>query len=178
MLEHRRALTCPAGASVTRRRRLLVAAVGAIGASGLILGAAGIPVSAGDVNAGGNPSASVDVQDGCVTAAAGTGGADGSVAPQQGDAATLEAAGQGTATLTICGEDLGDAPSPDDPGSSLPDDPGDIVPDELGDVVPGEPGDVVPDEAGGSLEAEVHGILTAALDGDPPGGGDGDGPRS
>lgn len=176
MSEHRRALTCPAGASVTRRRRLLVGVVGAIGASGLMLGAAGIPVSAGDVNAGGNPSASVDVQDGCVTAVAGTGGADGSVTPQQGEAATLDAAGQGTATLTVCREDLGDAPSPDDPGGSLPDDPGEIVPGELDDVVPDELDDVMPGEPDGSLEAEVHGILTAALDGDLPGGGDGSPP--
>jgi hypothetical protein len=164
MSEHRRAVTHPAGTSVTGRRRLLVGMVGALGASGLIFGGVGIPVSAGDVNAGGNPSASVEVEDGCVTAAAGTGGADGSVAPQQGDAATLEASGQGTATVTLCRSDLED-PSPDDPGGSLPDDPGEIVSDELDEVVPGEPG--------GSLEGEVVGVVTAALDDVAPGDGGG-----
>lgn len=165
MSEHRRAVTCPAGPSVTRRRRFLIAAIAALGASGLILGSVSIPVLAGEVNAAGDPSATVDVQDGCVTAAAGTGGADGSVAPQQGsDPATVEATGQGTATVTVCGDDPG-APSPDDPAGSLPDDPGDVVPEEIGDAVPGEPG--------GSLAGEVVGIVTAALDGDGPGGGDG-----
>ena len=164
MSEHRRAVTRPAGTSVTRRRRLLVGMVGVLGASGLIVGGVGIPVSAGDVNAAGNPSASVEVEDGCVTAAAGTGGADGSVAPQSGDAATLEASGQGTATVTICRSDL-EGPSIDDPGGSLPDDPGAIVSDELDEVVPGEPG--------GSLEGEVVGVVTAALDDVSPGDGEG-----
>ena len=164
MSEHRRAVTRPAATQVTRRRRLLVGAVGALGASGLIVGGAVIPVSAGDVNAGGNPYASVDVQDGCVTAAAGTGGADGSVAPQHGDGVTLDASGQGTATATICPGDL-DGPSPDDPGGSLPDDPGDIVSDELDEVVPDDPG--------GWLEGEVIGAVSAALDDMAPGDGEG-----
>lgn len=159
-----RAVTRPAGTSATRRRRLLVGAVGALGASGLILGGVGIPVSAGDVTAVGNPSASVDVQDGCATASAGTGGADGSVAPQQGDPATLEASGQGTATVTVCPDDPG-TPSPDDVVGSLPDDPGEIVSDELDDVVPDEPG--------GSLEGEVNAVVTAVLEGAPLGDGDG-----
>jgi hypothetical protein len=165
MSEHRRAVTPLAGTSITRRSRLLIGAVAALGASGLILGGVGVPVSATDVNAAGDPYASVEVQDACVTAAAGTGGADGSVAPQEGsDAATLEASGQGTATVTVCRDDPGGA-LPDDPGGSLPDDPGSIVSDELDDVVPGEPG--------GSLEGEVVGIVTATLDGGLPGDGDG-----
>ena len=172
MSEHRRAVTRPTGTSVTRRRRLLVGAVGALGASGLILGGVGIPVSAEDVSAAGNPYASVDVQDGCVTAAAGTGGADGSVAPQQGDGATLDASGQGAATVTVCRDDPG-GPSPEDPGGPLPDDPAGSLPDDPGDIVPDDLDDAVPGEPGGSLEGEVVGIVTAALDGGPPGGGDG-----
>lgn len=169
MSEHRRPVTRPAGASVTRRRRLLVGALGAFAASGLLL--VGVPVSAGEVNAAGNPYASVDVQNACVTAAAGTGGADGSVAPQQGDAATLEASGQGTATVTVCR---------DDPGGSLPDDPGGSLSEDLEGIVSGaldgaesvDVGDVVPEESGGSLEGEVVAVMTAALD--SAGGEDGD----
>ena len=162
MSEYRRPVTRPAGTSVARRRRLLLAAVGALGASGLILGGVGVPVSAGDVNAAGDPYASVEVQDGCVTAAAGTGGASGSVVPQGSDA-TVEATGEGTATVIVCDDDLDDT-LPDDPGGSLPDDPGDIVSDELDDIVPDDPG--------GSLEGEVVGIVTATLDGLPDGGDD------
>ena len=165
MSEHRRAVITPlAGTSITRRSRLLIGSVAALGASGLILGGVGVPVSAGAVNAAGNPYASVEVQDACLTAAGGTGGADGSVAPQEGDAATLEASGQGTATVTVCRDDPGGA-LPDDPGGSLPDDPAGIVSDELDDAVPSEPG--------GSLEGEVLGVISAAIDGASPGDGDG-----
>lgn len=164
MSQHHRAVTRPAGTSATRRRRLLVGAVGVVGASGLILGGVGIPVSADDVTAVGNPSASVDVRDGCATAAVGTGGADGSVAPQQGGPATVEASGQGTATVTVCREDLG-TPSPGEVIGSLPDDPGELVSDELDAVVPDEPG--------GSLEGEVNAVVTAVLEGAPLGDGDG-----
>ncbi|HKY75262.1 MAG TPA: hypothetical protein VJS45_03920 [Acidimicrobiia bacterium] len=163
MSQHRRAVTRLTATSRTRRSRLLIGSVAALGASGLILGGIGVPVSAGDVNAVGNPYASAEVQDGCVTAAAGTGGANGSVVPQQGSDPTVEATGEGTATVTVCREDL-DGALPDDPGGSLPDDPGGIVADELDDIVPGEPG--------GSLEGEVVAIVTATLDG-LPGGGDG-----
>jgi len=173
MSEHRRAVTPLAGTPITRRSRLLIGAVAALGAGGLILGGVGAPVSAADVNAAGDPYASVEVQDACVTAAAGTGGADGSVAPQQGsDAATLEASGQGTATVTVCRDDLGSA-LPDDPGGSLPDDPGGSLPDDPGSIVSDELDDVVPGEPGGSLEGEVVGIVTATLDGGLPGDGDG-----
>jgi hypothetical protein len=167
MSEHRRAVTPLPRTSITRRSRLLIGSAAALGASGLILGGVGVPVAAGDLNAAGNPYASVEVQDACVTTAAGTGGPDGSVAPQEGDAATLEASGQGTATVTVCRDDPGGA-LPDDPGGSLPDDPGGIVSDELDDVVPGEPG--------GSLEGKVVGIVTATLDGGLPGDGDGSPP--
>lgn len=163
MSQHRRAVTRLTATPSTRRSRLLIGSVAALGASGLLLGGIGMPASAGDVNAVGNPYASAEVQDGCATAAAGTGGADGSVAPQQGSDATVEATGEGTATVTVCRDDLDDS-LPDDPGGSLPEDPGGTVSDELDDIVPGEPG--------GSLEGEVVAIVTAALDG-LPGGGDG-----
>ena len=163
MSQHRRAVIRLAATSGTRRSRLLIGSVAALGASGLILGGIGVPVSAGDVNAVGNPYASAEVQDGCVTAAAGTGGTNGSVVPQQGSDATVEATGEGTATVTVCREDL-DGALPDDPAGSLPDDPGGIVADELDDIVP--------EESGGSLEGEVVAIVTATLEG-LPGGGDG-----
>lgn len=164
MPDHRRAVIRPAGTPVTRRRCLLTGAVGALAAGGLLFGAVDVPASAGDVSAAGDPFATVDVRDGCTTASAGTGGADGSVAPQQSGPAAIEATGQGTATVTICHDDLG-APSPDEMVGSLPDDPGDTASDELDDVVP--------DEAGGSLEGEVSGVLTAVLDDAPLGDGDG-----
>ena len=133
----------------------MVGAVGALGVSGLILGGIGVPVSADDVNVGGNPSASATVQDGCVTAAAGAGEAGGSVHPQ-GDEGQLQAAGDGTATVSVCGDDWGGPPS-GDPGGS----------------VPGDLDDVVPDDLGGSVAAEVVGVVTGALDGELPGDGDG-----
>lgn len=165
MSEHRRPVTRPAGASVTRRRRLLIGAVGALGASGLILGGVGVPVSAGDVNAAGNLHASVEVQDGgCVTAAGGTGGADGSVVPEQGtDATGLEAAGQGSATVSLCRDDVDDLP-PADPSGSLRDDLEGFVSGALDGVESVDVGDVVPGEPGGSLEGEVVAVVTAALD--------------
>ena len=158
MSEHRSAVTRIVGSSVPRRRRWLIGAVGALGASGLILGGVGVPVSADDVTAGGNPTASATVQDGCVTAAVGTGEAGGSVDPQ-GDEGQLQAAGDGTATVSVCGDDLGGPPS-GDPGGS----------------VPGDVDDVVPDDLGGSLAGELVGVVTGALDGELPGDGDGSPP--
>ena len=155
MSEHRSAVPRIVGSSLPRRRRWVIGAVAALGASGLILGGVSIPVSADDVNAGGNPHASATVQDGCVTVAAGTGGADGSVQPQ-GDGAQLQAAGDGTATASVCRDDLGGPPSGD---------PGDPVPGDLDDVVPGDPD--------GSLAGEVVGVVAGALEGDLPGDGGG-----
>ena len=173
MSQHRRTLTRPAGASVTRRRRLLVGAIGAFGASGLNLGGVGVPVSAGDVKVAGDLHASVEVQDGgCVTAAAGTGGADGSVVPEQGtDATGLEATGHGSATASLCRDDVDDLP-PADPGGSLNEDLEGIVSGALDDVESIDVGDVMPGEPGGSLEGEVVAVVTAALD--SAGGEDGD----
>ena len=158
MSEHRSAVTRSVGSSVPRRRRWLIGAVGALGASGLILGGVGVPVSADDVNAGGNPSASATVHDGCVTAAVGTGEAVGSVHPQ-GDDGQVQAAGDGTATVSVCVDDPGGPPS-GDPGGS----------------VPGDLDDVVPDDLGGSPAGEVVGAVTGALDGELPGDGDGSPP--
>jgi hypothetical protein len=163
MSEHRSAVTRIVGSSLPRRRRWVIGAVAALGASGLILGGVGVPVSADDVNAGGNPHASATVQDGCVTVAAGTGEADGSVQPQ-GDGAQLQVAGDGTATVSVCRDDLGDPPSGD---------PGDQVPGDLDDVVPGDLDDVVPGDPDGSLAGEVVAVVTGALEGDLPGDGDG-----
>ena len=180
MSEHRRAVTRLRGAPATHRRRLLIGAVGALGVSGLILGGVSFPVSAGEMNAGGNLHASIDVQSDCVTAVAGTGEADGSIDQQESsDATGLKATAQGTATVSVCSDDLG-GPPPDDPGGSLPGDLDDMVPGELDDVepgdvddvVPGDVDDVVPGESGGSLEGEVVGVVTAALDGGLPGDGD------
>ena len=173
MSEHRRPVTRPTGASVTHRRRLLIGAVGALGASGLILGGVGVPVSAGDVNVAGDLHASVEVQDGgCVAAAAGTGGADGSVVPEQGtDATGLEAAGHGSATVSLCRDDVDDLP-PADPGGSLNEDLEGIVSGALDDAESVDVSDVVPGDAGGSLEGEVVAVVTAALD--SAGGEDGD----
>ena len=173
MPEQRRTVTRVVTPPDPRRHRWLIGAIGALAASGLIFGGVGVPASAGDVNAGGDLRASAEVQGGCVTVAAGTGGADGSADPQQGpDAAGLQAAGRGTATVSVCG---------DDPGGSLPDDldgvvPGDLddaVPGDLDDAVPGDLDDVVPDEPGSSLKDEVVGVVTAALEGGLPGDGDG-----
>ncbi|MEW6476254.1 MAG: hypothetical protein AB1679_28680 [Actinomycetota bacterium] len=155
MAEQRSAIVRIVGSSVPRRRRWVIGAVGALGASGLILGGVGVPVSADDVTAGGNPHASATVQDGCVTATAGTGEAGGSLVPQ-GDAAEVQAAGDGTATVSVCVDDLGDLPPGGDPGGS--------VPGDIDDVVPDDPG---------SLAAEVVATVTGVVEGGLPGDGDG-----
>jgi hypothetical protein len=140
----------------------VIGAVGALSSSGLILGGVGFPVSAEDLRAGGHPHVSATVQDGCVTAAAGTGAAGGSTSPH-GDAAQLQVAGDGTATVGVCGDELG-APQPGDPGGFLPGD--------LDDVVPDDPGDVVPEDLG-TLAGEIVTAVTAALEGELPGDGGG-----
>lgn len=144
-----------AGSSTARRHRWVIGAVGALGASGLILGGVGLPASADDVTGGIKPHASAGVQDNCVTAAAGTGEAGGSAQPQ-GDGAQLQAAGEGTATVSVCLDDGGD-PLPGDPGGS----------------VPGDIDDVVPVDPDGELVGELVGIVTAALEDGVPGEGDG-----
>lgn len=154
MSEQRSAKTRIVGSSsAPRRRRWVIGVVAALGASGLILGGVGVPVSADDVSAGGNPHASVTVQDSCVTAAAGMGEAGGSVYPQ-GDGTQIQASGDGTATVSVCRDDLAD-PDPGDPGGS--------VPGEIDDIVPGDPG---------SLTGELVGAVTGELDGALPGDGE------
>ena len=162
MSEHRSAIRHIVGSPGQRRRRWLMGAVGALGASGLVLGGVGVPVSAEDVNAGGTPSASVAVQEGCVTAVVGTGQADGSVNPQ-GEGGQLQTNGEGTATASVCRDDSGGPPL--DPGGS--------VPDDLDDVVPSDLEDVVPEDLGGSVGGELVGEVTGALEDLP---GDGGGP--
>jgi hypothetical protein len=134
-------------------------AVGALGASGLILGGVGVPVSAGDVNAGANLQASADVRGGCLTAVVGTGGADGSVHPQQDTTSQLETAVQGTATVSMC---------PDDSGGTPPEGPGGSVPGELDEIVPGD--------LGGSVADDLVGVIAGALESGAPGDGDGSAP--
>lgn len=162
MSDHRIAGPSIVGSSVPRRRRWMIGAAGALGASGLILGGLGVPVSADDANVGGKPHASATVQDGCVTATGGMDQAGGSASPQ-GDGAALEAAGDGTATVSVRTEDLGDPPT-DDPGGALPGDLDDVLPD---------PEDVVPGGEDGSLAGEVVAVVTAALEGEIPGDGEG-----
>jgi hypothetical protein len=134
-------------------------AVGALGASGLILGGVGVPVSADDGNAGTNLQASADVRGGCLTAVVGTGGADGSGQPLQDTTSQLEAAGQGTATVSVCRDDSGGTP-PEGPGGS----------------VPGELDEIVPGDLGGSVVGDLVGVVAGALESGPPGDGDGSAP--
>ena len=160
MLEHRNAVTRVAGSSTAPRRRWMIGAVAVLGASGLALGGLGVPVAANELNTTVNGHASAEVQDDCVTAAAGTGEAEGSVHPQGSE---LQATGQGTATVTVC-RDLGGTP-PGNPGDPLPGDPDNDVPEDLGDVAP--------DDLAGELDAVVTGALEDGLPGDgdgfPPG---------
>ena len=152
MSEHRRAVTHLAGSTFRRRRRWLLGAAGALGVGGLILGGVGVPASAGDANAGANVHATADVSGGCLTAVVGTGGADGSVQPQQDPTAQVEAAGQGTVTASVC---------PGDPAGALPDSVGGFVPSGSG-LVPGIL-DLLPE-------------VVPGIDAGEPGGSGGDGP--
>jgi hypothetical protein len=140
----------------------VIGAVGLLGASGLLFGGLGVPVSADDVTAGGKPQASAAVQDGCVTAAAGTGEADGSVQPQGGG--QLQAAGDGSASVSVCLEDL-DAPPSGDPGETVPGDLDEVIPEVVDDVVPGDPS--------AALVGELEAAVTGALEGEVPGVGGG-----
>jgi len=158
MSEHRRAGTPIVRSSVPRRRRWLVGAIGALGASGLMLGGMGVPVSADSLNAGADLHASAEVHDGCLNAVVGSGGVDGSVLPQDDTTSPLEAAGQATATVSVCPDDSGGTPLEDLGGS---------VQDELDEIVPGDPG---------GSGAELIGVITAALDSGPLGDGDGSAP--
>ena len=158
MSENRNAVARVAGSSAARRRRWMRGAVAVVGASGLALGGLGVPVSANDLNTTGNGHASAEVQGDCVTAAAGTGRAEGSVHPQLQSGSELRATGQGTATVTVCRDGLGGT-SPGDPGE--PGDPDNVVPDDLGDVVPDD------------LDAELNDVVTGAIEDGVPGDGDG-----
>jgi hypothetical protein len=157
MSEHRNAVARVAGSSTARRRSWIIGAAAVLGASGLALGGLRVPVSANDLNAIGNAHASAEVQGECVTAAAGTGEAEGSVHPQQDS--ELQATGEGTATVIVCRDGLGGTP-PGDPGA-VPGDPDDVVPDDLDDVVPDD------------VAGELNDLVTGALDGGVPGDGDG-----
>jgi hypothetical protein len=157
MSEHRNAVARVAGLSTARRRRWMIGAVAVLGASGLALGGLGVPVSANDLNTTGKVHASAEVQGDCMTAAAGTGEAEGSVHPQQDS--ELQATGQGTATVTVCQDGLGGTP-PGDPGDPVPGDPDNVVPDDLDDVVPDD------------LAGELNDVVTGALEDGVPGDGD------
>jgi hypothetical protein len=121
------------------RRRLAGVGAALLAVSGLIFGGVGNPVSAGDLTAGDTVHASAGVEEGCVAATAGTGGEGGSVSPEQdSDPFHVQATGQGTVTVSVCGDD------PSDPDGSLPDALDGVVPDDLDDVLPGDPDDVLP----------------------------------
>jgi hypothetical protein len=175
MSEHRNAVARVAGSSTARRRRWMIGAVAVLGASGLALGGLGVPVSANDLSTTGSGHASAEVQGDCVTAATGTGEAEGSVHPQQGS--ELQATGQGTATVTFCRDGLGGTP-PGDPGDPVPGDPDNVVPDDLDDVVPddlaGELNDVVTGELEDGVPGDGDGFPPGGPDGEIPGGNAGD----
>ena len=167
MSEHRNGIARVAASSTRRRRRWMSGVVAVLGASGLALGGLGVPVSANDLNTTGNLHASADVQGDCVTAAAGTGQAEESVKPQQDS--ELQATGQGTATVSVCGDAMGGTP---------PGDPDDPMPGNLDDVVPSDVGGLVPDGHGlvRNLLDRLAQINPPALGGGGSNGDDGDGP--
>jgi len=190
MSEYRRAVTRPVGASVTRRRRLLIGAVGALGASGLILGGMGVPVSADDLSVAGDLHASVEVD----LPPADPGGSlsedleavvsdalDDAESVDVGDVVPGEPGGslEGevvavvTAALNGAGGEAGDLPGALD----------DIVPGDGSGSFPGEPGgpglgELVPEVSGidvGDLFDRVGQIIPGA-NGGPDGDNGGSGP--
>ena len=168
MSEHRNGIARVAASSTRRRRRWMSGVVAVLGASGLALGGLGVPVSANDLNTTGNVHASADVQGGCVTAAAGTGQAEESVKPQQDS--ELQATGQGTATVSVCGDAMGGTP-PGDPDDPVPGNLDDVVPDdpagELNDVVTGALDDGVPHDGDGFPPGDPGGALPGGDGGNP-----------
>ncbi|MCA1845316.1 MAG: hypothetical protein LC792_19405 [Actinobacteria bacterium] len=150
MAEHRSAVTGIAASSVHRRRRWLIGAVGALGASALVLGGPGVPAFDG------SPAGEVV---GVLTAA-------------------LERGLPGDGDGSLPGNPTGlpgelDGVVPNEPGGSGPGEPGgpgDRLPADLGDVVPGG---LVPDGSGtdrGGLLDRLAQVLPMAIDDGGPGG--------
>ena len=144
-------------------RSWLVAAVGLLGASGLILGGLGDAVSADDVSGTGQVGAWADVQGNCLNAGVST------------DEASVGQTGGTEIDVSVCLEDVGGSPLPEDPDDVVPGDLDDVVPGDLDDVMPGDLDDVIP----GDPDEVIPGDPDEVIPGDPgggvpggPGGGD------
>ena len=190
MSEHRSEPAPAVRSSSKRSGPWIMAAIGAISLSGLVVGGLLVPVSANDVAGSVGSGVSAEFAGGCATIAAAGGGAEGSVSPQ-GDGSSsglaVSADGDGASEVSVCLDELGDD-LPADPGGAIPGDPGDIVPDgldvvgevaaaiegELDGAVPGDPGDGVPGDGdwGDALPEVGDGLPGDGLPGDGlPGGG-------